>query len=999
MQLRKNRAERLRNTMKRKTPHKRLPVRHKGRASEVPPQSNSLYVVGIGASAGGLDALEKLFQNMPERTGMAFIVVSHLDPNHVSIMPELLQRSTTMKLFQAEDGMTIEPDHVYVAPANRDLAILHGTIQLIEPLEAHGFRLPIDFFFKSLAADLGEKAICIILSGMASDGTAGLKAVKSELGMIMVQDPASAKFDGMPTSAIKTQLADYILPPEEMPDRLIKYAAQKGQGALFDRTLPDGKIPDTFQKLFILLRNRTGHDFSQYKQNTIYRRVERRVTVSQLDGLPNYIRMLQENPAEIESLFRELLIGVTTFFRDPEAFTKLKKVVLDLVKGKPDDGQIRIWVPGCSTGEEAYSLAMIVRECLDETKKNLNVQIFGTDIDSVAIDKARMGSYVGIASDVSKDRLSRFFTSKDNIFHVRKDIREMLVFAQQSVIKDPPFTKLDLIACRNLLIYFSTALQKKIIPIFHYSLLPNGILFLGSSETISVFVDLFSVLDSKWKLYKRRETAHSSQPLIDFPVARSLQPARQGVPVQTEAKTITRLAEQVILQSYSPNCVILSANGDIVYIHGRTGRYLELPHGEARLNIFDMAREGLQQELPALIRKVLSTRKSITARGIRVKSNTSTQRIDLTVKPITQPHQMSGFLLAIFEDSITARTVPALKTTHHEKTSRTLIRELERELRSTKDNLRSAVEELETSNEELKSSNEEMQSTNEEMQSSNEELETSKEELQSLNEELITVNTELQNKNDELSVVNNDMKNLLDSTDIPTIFLDNTLRIKRFTFHATKVVNLISSDVGRPIGHLAAKFKYDKLTEDAAEVLRTLASKQIDLQTHDGIWYQMRILPYRTTSNAIDGVVITFSDVHRLKTAYEEINTLNKGIETAREYAENIIGTVRESLLIIDKDFRVLSANRSFYRMFNADSQNTVGKSIFELDNNKWDVPRLRELLEQIIPEQKVFEDYAIEYDFVNGGRKTLLLNARQMFHGGIETTLILLAMQLQGIK
>ena len=505
--------------MEKKKIPKRSPVKKKKNTTLVLPSDNSFYVVGIGASAGGLDALEKFFGNMTENSGMAFIVVSHLDPNHVSIMPELIQKSTKMKLFQAEDGMVVEPNHVYVAPANRDLAILHGTIQLIEPVEAHGFRLPIDFFFKSLSADLGEKAICIILSGMASDGTAGLKAVKSELGMVMVQDPKSAKFDGMPTSAIKTGLADYILPPEEMPGQLIKYTSQKVKGVLLDKAITDGKIPDSFQKIFILLRTHTGHDFSLYKQNTIYRRVERRMNISQLDNLPNYIRLLQENPAEIENLFKELLIGVTNFFRDPESFENLKKVLLDLVKSKPDNGQIRIWVPGCSTGEEAYSIAIILRECMDEAKKYFNVQIFATDIDSDAIEKARIGSFSGIESDVGKERLKRFFTSEGNLFHIRKEIREMLVFAPQSVIKDPPFTKLDLICCRNLLIYFNAELQKKIIPLFHYSLLPNGILFLGSSETIGGFVDLFSIVDKKWKIYKRRDSIYSAQPFIDFPVS------------------------------------------------------------------------------------------------------------------------------------------------------------------------------------------------------------------------------------------------------------------------------------------------------------------------------------------------------------------------------------------------------------------------------------------------------------------------------------------------
>jgi len=980
--------------MQKKTISKRSPIPKKKHTPEIPSSNNSFYVVGIGSSAGGLDALERFFGNMSESSGMAFIVVSHLDPNHVSIMPELIQKSTKMKLFQAEDGMVVEPNHVYVAPANRDLAILHGTIQLIEPLEEHGFRLPIDFFFKSLSADLGEKAICIILSGMASDGTAGLKAVKSELGMVMVQDPKSAKFDGMPSSAIKTGLADYILPPEEMPYQLINYTSQKVKGVLLNRAITDGKIPDTFQKIFILLRTHTGHDFSLYKQNTIYRRVERRMNVSQLDNLPHYIRLLQENPAEIKSLFKELLIGVTNFFRDPESFEKLKKILSELVKSKPDNGQIRIWVPGCSTGEEAYSIAIILRECIIETKKNFNVQIFATDIDSNAIEKARIGSYSGIESDVSKERLSRFFTSEGNLFRIRKEIREMMVFAPQSIIKDPPFTKLDLISCRNLLIYFNTELQKKIIPIFHYSLLPNGILYLGSSETIGGFVDLFSMTDKKWKIYKRRDSIYSAQPFLEFPVSKPIGKTNETIMKKNDVKNITQLAEKIILQNYSPNCVIITENGDIVYIHGKTGKYLELTHGEAKLNIYEMAREGLKQELHELIRKVSSSKKPLTAEGIKIKSNGSTQLINLTVKPIKEPASTPGSLLIIFEEVIAQKKVPTSKKIHYEKKSEIIIKELEHELKSAKENLRSTVEELETSNEELKSSNEEMQSTNEEMQSSNEEMETSKEELQSLNEELITVNTEMQNKNDELSTINNDMKNLLDSTDMPTIFLDNNLLIKRFTFHATKVVNLISSDIGRPINHIATNVKYEKLIEDAKEVLKTLVYKEIELQTNDGIWYQMRILPYRTINNVINGVVITFSDINNAKTAYQEINKLSQDIQLARVYADNIIDTVRESLLILDKDLKVLSANRSFYKTFNIVSENTVGKFIYELDDKNWEIPKLRELLEQIIPKHNFFDDYEVEYNFVNTGRKKLLLNARQMFHEEKETKLILLAIQ-----
>jgi two-component system CheB/CheR fusion protein len=979
--------------MKKKAIPKRFPVKKKKSIAKIMQPDNSFYVVGIGASAGGLEALERFFENMPDSLGMAFIVVSHLDPTHVSIMPELIQKSTKMKLYPAEDGMIVKPNHVYVAPANRDIAILHGTIQLIEPAQAHGFRLPIDFFFKSLSQDLGEKAICIILSGMASDGTAGLKAVKSELGMVIVQDPNSAKFDGMPTSAIKTGLADYILPPEAMPDQLIKYSLHKVKGILIDKSIPEGKIPDTFQKIFILLRNHTGHDFSLYKQNTISRRVERRMSVSQMDSIPNYIRLLQENPGEIDSLFKELLIGVTNFFRDPESFEKLKSILTELVKSKPEDGKIRIWVPGCSTGEEAYSIAIILRECMNKAKKHLNVQIFATDIDSEAIEKARIGTFSGIQPDVNKTRLKNFFTSSGDVFHIKKEIREMMVFAPQSVIKDPPFTRLDLISCRNLLIYFHAELQKKIIPIFHYSLLPNGILFLGSSETIGGFVDLFSMLDKKWKFYKRRDSIYSVQPFIDFPLSHSIEKTYETPMKTNEVKNITQLAEKVILQNYSPDCVIITGNGDIVYIHGKTGRYLELTDGEAKMNIFEMARIGLKQELPALIRKVSSARKGLTSEGIKIKPNGKTLLINLTVTPIKEPSEMRGFFLILFEEVLQQKKDSTNKKVHYDKKSEKIIKDIEHELKITKENLRSTIEALETSNEELKSTNEELQSTNEEMQSSNEELETSKEELQSLNEELITVNTELQNKNDELSGINNDMKNLLDSIDIPTIFLDRNLLIKRFTSHATKVVNLISSDIGRPINHMSTNIQYDKLVEDATEVLRTLIRKEVEVQTKDGTWYQMRILPYRTSKNVIDGLVVTFTHIHKIKVAYEEIQKLNQEIQLAQEYSNNIIDTVRDSLLILGKDLKVLSANRSFYKMFNTVSEKTVGKFVYDLQDNNWDIPELRKLLEEIIPESSFFEDYEVEYNFKDGKRK-LLLNAREIFQGDKESQLILLAIQ-----
>ncbi|MBE0539650.1 MAG: PAS domain-containing protein [Ignavibacterium sp.] len=985
--------------MKKVVKKKSIPKKSAGKKKQTnvvtkPSSDRSFYVVGIGASAGGLDALDRFFGNMTENSGMAFIVVSHLDPTHVSIMPELIQKSTKMKLFQAVDGMLVEPNCVYVVPANRDLAILHGTIQLIEPLETHGFRLPIDFFFKSLASDFRDKAICIILSGMASDGTAGLKHVKSELGMVMVQEPKSAKFDSMPINAIKTGLVDYVLTPEEMPEQLINYTSQKVHGLLQIKEVPGGKIPDAIQKIYILLRTQTGHDFSLYKQNTIFRRLERRMNVSQLTNLNDYTRLLQENPAEIESLLKELLIGVTNFFRDPEAFEKLKIILLELVNNKPANGSIRIWVTGCSTGEEAYSVAIILRECMNAAKKFLNVQIFATDIDSDAIEKARIGSYTGIESDVSSERLEQYFIHKSTNFQIRKEIREMIVFAPQSVIKDPPFTKLDLITCRNLLIYFNTELQRKVLPIFHYSLLQNGILFLGASETISVFVDLFTMVDKKWKIYKRRDSVFSAQPFIDFPITHTFRKIDESVMKKSELKNITQLAEKIILKSYSPNCVLITESGEILYIHGKTGKYLELTNGEAKMNIFEMAREGLKQELPSLIRKVIKGKKSVEYTGIKVKNNGSSLLVNLTVKPVKEPVEMQGSLLIIFEEMELPKKGTTSKKTHFDKNTEKHIKELEHELKSTKENLRSTIEELETSNEELKSTNEEMQSTNEEMQSSNEELETSKEEMLSLNEELITVNTELQNKNDELSTINNDMKNLLDSIDIPTIFLDNQLLIKRFTFHATKVVNLIASDIGRPLSDLVTNLKYEKVVEDAKEVLRTLVFKETELQTTDGTWYQMRILPYRTISNLIDGVVITFSNINKLKNAYDKISKLSQDIQIARDFSNNIVETLRDSLLILDDKLKVLSANRAFYKTFDTTSENTVGKYIYELEDNNWDIPELRKLLEEIIPDATFFEDFEVEYNFKKRGRKKILLNAREVFQGDKESKLILLAIQ-----
>ena len=853
--------------MKKKKGVRKTSIKQAGKKIKSPAvvQNHTPYVVGIGASAGGLEALEKFFKNMPADSGMAFIVVTHLDPTHVSLLPELIQKTSQMQIHQAEDGMKIESNHVYVSPPNRDLAVLHNTIQLIEPIESHGFRLPIDFFFKSLAADKRNKAISIILSGMGSDGTSGLKAVKSELGLVIVQNPISAKFNNMPLSAIATGLVDYVLAPEDIPEQLLNYTYKRIRNFQIEKPFPEGKLPGPFQKIFVLLRTQTGHDFSLYKNNTIYRRVEKRMDINQIKNISDYVQFLQNNPREIESLFKELLIGVTNFFRDHESFDSLKRILLELLKKKPNNSQIRIWVPGCSTGEEAYSIAIILRECMEDIKQTFNVQIFATDIDNEAIEKARYGVFTGIAMDVGKERLNRYFTKDEDIYHIRKEIREMLIFAQQSLIKDPPFTKLDLISCRNLLIYMGPELQKKIIALFHFSLLKGGILFLGSSETISGFVDLFTLIEKKYKIYKRKDSLMSEQPMIDFPVSRAAIKPVEFVLKKNEIKNITQIAEKIILDNYSPNCVITNSKGEIIYIHGKAGKYLELARGEAKMNVLEMAREGLQQELSILIREVLSLKKPCGTEDIKIKVNGNYYLLNLVVKPINKPEALKGTLLIIFEEVTPKKKEPGRNKNSIDKKSGIIIKELESELKTSRENLRITIEELETSNEELKSANEELQSTNEELQSLNEEIETSKEELQSLNEELITINSELQNKNEELSVTNNDMKNLLDSIDIPTVFLDKNLCIKRFTVHATKLINLIGTDIGRPLEHMATKLKYDRLIEDTKQVLNTLELKEIEVQSIEGIWYLMRILPYRTINNVIDGVVITFLNINESK--------------------------------------------------------------------------------------------------------------------------------------
>jgi two-component system CheB/CheR fusion protein len=847
-------------------------------------------VVGIGASAGGLAAFEAFFAGMPKDAdpGMAFVLVQHLAPDHKSILSDLIKRYTRMEVFQVADGMEVKPNCAYIIPPNRDMAFVGGTLQLMEPTEPRGQRLPIDFFFRSLAQDQGERAICIVLSGTGSDGTQGVRAIKGGGGMAMAQNTESTEYDGMPRSAIATGLVDFVLPPAEMPAQLIAYVGRAFGKTFLPAIAPAPKTENALKKIFQLLRAQTGHDFSQYKRSTFSRRIERRMAVHQIGRLDEYVRYLQQTPADIEALFRDLLIGVTSFFRDPQAFRALQEEAIPrLFAGKPAGASIRIWAPGCSTGEEAYSIAILLHERMEQLKQSFKLQVFATDIDNRAIQTARAGIYpAGIANDISPERLARFFSQEadGSSYRILKRVRDTMIFSEQDVIQDPPFSKLDLISCRNLMIYLGGELQKKLIPLFHYALNPGGMLFLGTSETVGEFVELFATLDRKSKLYQHREALPGAGPTgflrpvpQDGPVSRSSgkTPADGKLPVR-------ELTERALLELCAPGALV-NERGHIFYLHGRTGKYLEPAPGEAGMNILQMAREGLRRELISALHKAVTMKEPVRHSGLRVKTNGDFTTVDLTVRPVStgRDGEFARLFLVIFEDVPAPAPVPSEHSATLDEGGEAAvsgmdvdarIANLKQELRAKEEYLHSTNEELATSNEELKSSNEEMQSVNEELQSTNEELETSKEELQSVNEELATVNAELQNKVADLSRSYNDMTNLLAGTGVGTIFVDHQLRIQRFTPAVTQVINLIPTDVGRPVGHIVSNLvSYDRMVEDVRGVLDSLASREVEVQAKAGPWYLLRIRPYRTHENVIEGAVITFTEITDMKRAREAL--------------------------------------------------------------------------------------------------------------------------------
>ena len=830
-------------------------------------------IVGLGASAGGLDPLEQFLAQVTAASGMAYLVVQHMDPNHKTLLVELLQRTTGMPVHEARDAERIQPNCVYVIPPDAELTVLAGTLRLAKPAAPRGQRLPIDVLFGSLARELGERAIGVVLSGMGSDGTLGLQAIKTQGGLTLAQQPESAQFDSMPRSAIAAGCVDIIALPADLPQRIHSVALIQPAA---EQPLTGGPEDDTasLETILALLHERTRHDLALYKSNTLVRRIARRTAVHGLASMAAYAQFLRANAQELDLLFKEMLIGVTSFFRDPAVWQDLEQKVLPTLlerhQAGASAGPLRAWVVGCSTGEEAYSLAIAFIEAVDTLPATAQpeLKIFATDLNADAIAAARSGKFAAtIARDLTPQRLARFFTARPDGYLIDKRVRNMVLFAQHDVIVEPPFTRLDILSCRNLMIYFGSTLQKRLLPLFYYSLRAGGVLLLGSSETVGRAQSMFHPLDPKSRLYWRSDDmlAGADGNAVIFPTHRRppTRSASQETPLahpNTPPANLQALADQLLLQSFAPAAVLVNHSGDIVYINGRTGRYLEPAAGKANWNIHVMARPSIRAQLAVALRTALLDKKTVELRALRLDDD-AVGAIDITVHAVAQPRSLEGMAMIVFRDVPAAPSRGGRRT----KLPGAVDPGVTEELLRSREEINALRHEMRASQEELQAANEELQSTNEELQSANEELMTSKEEAQSMNEELQTINAELQTKLDDLALAQSDMQNLLNSTDIATLFLDNQLNVRRYTEQIARVVQLRESDIGRPLSELATTLQYPELHTDVKETLRTLAFSEKQIATSDGRWFTVRIMPYRTLANVIKGVVITFVDITAAK--------------------------------------------------------------------------------------------------------------------------------------
>ncbi|MHC5761374.1 chemotaxis protein CheB [Nostoc sp.] len=949
-------------------------------------------IVGIAASAGGLEAFTQLLKHLLTDTGMAFVLIQHLDPNHKSLLSEILGRTTTMPVNEVRDGVTVEPNQVYIIPPNTKMMLSGRVLQLTPREKVHGKYMPADAFFTSLAADRGHKAIAVVLSGADGDGSLGLKAIKAAGGVTFAQCEDTAKFDSMPNTAVATGNVDFVLPPQKIAEELVNLS----RNPFISKSLPlipIEKLPeqgDALATIFVLLRSQTGVDFSHYKPNTLDRRIQRRMLLYKLERLEDYAEYLQNNPGEVKALYEEILIHVTHFFRDPEAFEVLKERVFPtIIQNKSAELPIRIWVAGCSTGEEVYSIAISLLEFLSNKVTSPPIQIFATDISEIAIDKARTGIYAeNQMVEVSPESRRRFFNALEGGgYQINKAVRELCVFARQDLGSDPPFSNLDLISCRNVLIYLGETLQKRILPIFHYSLNPTGFLLLGTSESTGKYSDLFTLIDKKYKIYTKKLTAiRSTFSFItsNYPIVK-VDESKQAFENPLDELNLEKKTDQLILNRYAPVGVVINDKMDVLQFRGEIDLYLKLVPGKPSLNLFKMVREGLLIELRATIYQAQRQKILVRREGLQIESGDLAKIINLEVIPFKPGTGEELYFLVLFESAPLTINNPSTVNPESEEQS-DLAQEIVRlrqeiataiqERAATQEYLQAVIQEQEHINQDLKVANEEILSSNEELQSTNEELETAKEEIQATNEELNTTNEELRSRNLELHQVNNDLTNLLASINIPILILTLDLRIRRFTPMAQRLFNLIPADAGRPLSDIRANLDVPELETLILEVLDTLSIKELEVQTLGGHWYNLRIRPYRTTENKIDGVVLVLIDIDVLKRSAATL-------EQARNYAEAIVETVQVPLIVLDSDFRVNKANRSFYETFQVSPLETAQSLIFELGNGQWNLPGLRSLLEDILANDTSIQNLEIEHRFEQIGQKTMLLNGWKIIQQG----------------
>ncbi|HTV20007.1 MAG TPA: CheR family methyltransferase [Polyangiaceae bacterium] len=906
---------------------------HSPANSSAPPRHfgpDSVLVVAIAGT--DVSSLERVTTELPVGKGMAFVVVQATSSSPRRLNIERLQQIASLPVDEVHSDTPIEPDRVYVAPSHQFVSFREGMLR-VDATDSGG--LPLDHLFRSLAQNYADRSAAILLSGIRSDGSVGAAEMKAAGALVVLQVPANAAEASLPEQQLLSKGADIVLPLPRLLSAVVDYfqpPRDRPEAAWSAAFAPEALAP-----ILSVLTESTGHDFVRYKRSTVSRRVQRRMRVHGIKDAGDYVELLKARPAEAELLFNELLIGVTSFFRDPETYRVLEHALDEYLQRLPAQQDLRVWVPACSTGEEAYSMAIVLHECTVRANKNQGVKLFATDVDAKAIDFARAGRYpLGISAYVSPERLERFFVQEDDTYRINKETRERIIFAPHNVTRDPPFTHIDLVSCRNLLIYLEPELQQQVLTLFEYALEPGGLLLLGGSESVGGLQSAFDLIEKKAKLFKHRNT----HPRRSF--ALPIDPLWGERSARREDRLVTRAsmrqnsvsaAEQLLMSEFVPPSAIIAASGELAYIYGRTGRFLEPPVGEPSTNIFDMAREGLRLELPAAVRAAHHSQETVVRRSLNVRTNGSVEPVTVTVKPLDQPETMRGLLLVTFE--IEDHAVDRPPTTDSEQTSN-----LEAELHYVRTTLQGMIEDLESSNEELKSMNEELQSTNEEVQSSNEELSTSREELQSLNEELQTLNEELAQRNSMLSQSNDDMHNLLSSVHVATVFVDPQLNVKRFTAPAKKVFRLRDSDIGRPVSDLVVNLDYQTLVEDAQEVLRSLVFAEREVQTTEGEWRLMRILPYRTANNVIDGLIITVTDIQRLKEAQRQR-------EDGRRLFEDLLASLPLPLVLLDEAFRIVAVSVEFARRFGTTEPSLNGKTLTDLGTG-WRHPTITERLDAL---------------------------------------------------